>query len=369
MDLVGLDKDFNMVGYIPFLNLQWQRRYYECGKWTAQIAVKDYDPRIAYVYTPDRPELGVLERVESQKTVKGNYALLSGRFMEHIFDRQIAYPEIIGNMPLTALVDKMINHQWYKPDIYTIKADEDNPTDSVEVKWERQPIGQLFYETLKTLEMSPRMIFNDETNEFTLKIWQGLDRTQSQNENSYVLFSEDSCYVSSLGYIEDTSSYKNVAMMLYGDSKTPNRHDEYLTSGAETRAEGRRWLLMNSSEEKSNAAMKQEGLEELQRYPIVRQAEVTVLQDGLYYMTDYDLGDKCDIVSHEFQKSFEARISGVDEVWKEGIHTVKLIFGEQLKTSYAKMKRYTDTQNKKKIGSGSVAIESLTNADLEAMLK
>lgn len=368
MDLLGLDKDFNAVSYIPYLNLQWKRRYYECGTWTAQISASEYDPNIAYVYSPERPELGMVERMESQQTIKGRFVLLSGRFMEHIFDRQIAYPDITGSMSLPSLVDKMINHGWYKPDLYTIKADPSNPTNTISVKWEKQTIGRLFYETLQTLEMSQRLIFDPESHTFTLKIWQGLNRTQSQSKNAYVLFSEDSCYVSSLGYIEDWSTYKNVAMMLYGDSEEPNRHDEYLNSST-VDEEGRRWLLMNSSESDSNAAMKQEGIEELQRYPVVQQAEINVIQYGLFYMVDYDLGDKCDIVSHEFQKSFEARISGVDEVWKRGEHNVTLIFGEQAKTSYEKMRRYTDTQNKKKISSVTANVQSLTNEELEALLK
>lgn len=94
MELIGLGKNFETIGYIPYINLQWNRRYYEVGTWTAQIRAEDYDPRIMHVYSPDRPELGLLERMETQNNINGRFVLLSGRFLECIYDRhQKAFPE------------------------------------------------------------------------------------------------------------------------------------------------------------------------------------------------------------------------------------------------------------------------------------
>lgn len=343
MELIGLDKDFRSVGYIPFVNLQWQRRYYEAGKWTAQIRSVDYEPSILYVYSPDRPELGIVERIQSQTNTQGRFVLLSGRFVESVFDRQLAFPHVTGKYTIASLFERMATHQWYKPDLLTIVPDPDNPTAEVTVKWERQPIGMMMYETLKTHEMSWRIAYDPNTNGLTLKVWRGLDRTQTQSENAFATFTEESSYVSDFSYVEDWSNYKNVIMVLYGSN--PYRKDIY---GPNANAEGRRWQMISSSEESPNEAMQQEADEELQRYPVVREAEVEVLQDpdGLLYMVDYDLGDKCDIVSHEYQKAFEARISGIDEVWKQGRHTVTLLFGEQAQTAYERLKNYVNSQSK-----------------------
>lgn len=341
MELIGLDTGFSMVAYIPYINLQWKRRYYEPGTWEAQICAADYDPRIAYVYSPDRPELGIVERMETKKNINGRFVNLSGQFIECIFNRQIAFPHIEGSFTMPELVQKLIGHSWYKPDLYAIDAAPTIPQQTIEVKWERDAIGDALFETLKTVEMGYRLLPQLDAGRFLLDIWQGLDRTQGQSVNAPAVFSDDSSYVSNVSYIEDWSDYKNVAMVLYGDQ--PSRKDVY---NAEADTVGRRWLLISSGETEDNEAMQQEAREGLQEHEIVQEAKIEVLQDpdGLRYRVDYDLGDKCDIILHEYQKAFTARISGVDEVFKQGQHEVKLLFGEQAKTVYQKMIRYFNTR-------------------------
>lgn len=342
MHLIGLDENYNNVAYINYTNLQWKRRYYETGSWTAQILEADYDPRIKYVYTPDRPEFGLVQRVETQQNIKGRFVLISGLFIECIFNRQIAFPHITGTFNLKELVRQYTQRSWYKPDKYALIADPNNPDDQgVEVKWERGYIGDYVNETLKTLEYSHRIVFDPVEHTFTYRIWRGLDRTQSQTENAYVMFSEESCYVTDFKYIEDESNYKNIAMVLYGEQ--PSRHDVYTENCEE---EGRRWVLLNASDDDTKEARTTFAQEELKNYPFVREAEIEVIQNGLFYLTDYDLGDKCDIVFHRLQKQFEARITGVDEVFKNGMHEVTLQFGEQSQTVYQRMKHMMESEKK-----------------------
>lgn len=339
MDLLGLSSAFETISYIPYINLQWKRRYYETGKWQAQIPESEYDPRIRFVYTPDRPELGMVERMESQATIKGDFVLISGRFMETIFDRQLAFPHITGTYELPALLQRITGSSWYKPDLYAITPSDNVPAVSVDVKWERDPIGGLLYETLEALEYSPRLAFDPVKHTFTLDVWQGKDRTQSQNENAYVTFSEDACYVKSFKYVEDESNYKNVVMILYGSG--PSRYDVY---GPDTDEAGRRWVLMSGAGEEEKKQLEQKAKEELDKYDVEREATVEVIQDGLLYGIDYDLGDKCDIVSHKFQKAFEARIIAVDEVWKANQHLVTLKLGKSAKTTYQAFRRSLTTE-------------------------
>lgn len=341
MELVGLDANFQPVGYINYLNLQWKRRYYECGSWAAQILEKDYDPRIVYVYSPDRPEFGLVQKMTSQKNIKGRFVMLSGLFLESIFNRQIVFPHIEGTFTLPNLAALYLTDEWYMPDLYRMTADPNNPKNTVSVKWERGRLGDYIYDTLRTLELTHSVVFNPDTLKFTYKIWKGVDRTQSQNPNAFVTFSEDSCYVSDFEYTEDSSNYKNVVMILYGDQ--PSRYDVY---GDNWEQDGRRWQLINCGGDEGFGAMEQQAFEEMQKYPWIHEAQITVVQNGLFYRTDYDLGDKCDIVHHGYQKAFEARISGIDEVFKKGQHTVKLIFGEQSQTTYEKIRNYVDTQRK-----------------------
>lgn len=335
IDLLGLDDNFEPVCYINFINLQWNRRYYEVGTWTAQILADDYDDRVKYVYAHQRPELGLVERMETQHDIKGDFVLLSGRFFESVLSWKLAYPHFEGEYTLPALSERMIQHNWYRVRKYDIFVSSEIPDTTVDIKWENDPLGERMYDTLKTLEMSQSVLFDAENNSLTYNIWKGKDRTQEQTENAFALFSDDSSYVVSFKYTEDWSNFKNVCMILYGDG--PSRRDRYLEGWEE---QGERWIVINSSEEEDKKIHEQEAYEELENYPIVREAEIDVVQDedGLLYLVDYDIGDLCDIVNHKYQKSFKARLSGIDEVWKQGKHTVTLLFGEQVQTQYNRLR-------------------------------
>ena len=78
MQLLALDSGFQPVSYLPYFNLQWDREYYAIGQYSVQIAAADYDPAMAYLYTPDRPETGIIQKVELTETVKGRFVQLSG---------------------------------------------------------------------------------------------------------------------------------------------------------------------------------------------------------------------------------------------------------------------------------------------------
>lgn len=55
MQLLGLDKDFQPVGYLQYFNLQWTREYYDIGQFSVKVDPASYSPDMAYVYTPERP--------------------------------------------------------------------------------------------------------------------------------------------------------------------------------------------------------------------------------------------------------------------------------------------------------------------------
>ena len=334
IDLMGLDENFQPVTYLKFVNLQWKRRYYQPGSFVVQLIAADYDPRIKYVYTHQRPELGVVERMETQREIKGDFVLLSGRFFEHVLGWRVAFPHFSGSYTLQSLAERFIRHEWYKIRKYDIQIGS-IPSKSVEVKWENDPLGDCMYETLKTLEMSNSIYFDPNTLSLTYSVWQGKDRTQSQSTNAFATFSDESCYVTSFKYVEDMSNYKNVAMILHGEND--DRWDQYLDEWGKY---GGRWIVIRGNDEDSKETQKQQAVEELQKYPIVKEAEIDVIQNGFFYLQDYDLGDKCDIVNHQYGVSFEGRIAVVDEVWKQGKHTVSLGFGEQAKTQYQRLKNF-----------------------------
>ena len=78
MQLLALDKDFQPVGYLIPLNLQWTREYYTIGQFSIQVAAEGYTPDMAYLYRPDRPETGIIQKVQLTESLKGRFVQLSG---------------------------------------------------------------------------------------------------------------------------------------------------------------------------------------------------------------------------------------------------------------------------------------------------
>ena len=69
MELAFLDKDFNLIKYFNYINLQWIRRYYEPGQFMVQIPADQYVTGAEYVFNSSRPALGMLQKFEYARTV------------------------------------------------------------------------------------------------------------------------------------------------------------------------------------------------------------------------------------------------------------------------------------------------------------
>ena len=48
----GLDANFVLLEEVPAINMQWNRRYYECGDFEAQIRLEDYNINFGYCSHP-----------------------------------------------------------------------------------------------------------------------------------------------------------------------------------------------------------------------------------------------------------------------------------------------------------------------------
>lgn len=335
MEVMALDANLGLIGYLPYINLQWKRRYYEAGEFTAQIRKKDYLPGAAYLYSLDRPEVGVLQKVQTYTNVRGDFLLISGYFAEKIPDRNVFHPKLTMTGTPSAIANKAITA--YAPDGFSFAVDGTSLGTSTSVEWLGEEVSTALFEMLKTQELSQRVYFDYDTNSLRYRLWQGVDRTQSQDANPWALFTDESAHVAEFGITEDDSGYKNYAVVLYGDREAPSEMAVDIRKS--TSEPKRRMLIEIYGTDQIAGEVRQQALERLQEYARVVSVDVKTVQEGLVYLRDYDLGDKCDLISHDLQKSYEARLIGVNEVFKQGRHTVTLEFGEKIPTQYNKLNR------------------------------
>ena len=342
MELMALDQNFKLIGYLPYLNLQWNRRYYEAGEYTAQIRKQDYLPGAVYLFSNERPEVGLVQKTATQSGVKGEFILISGYFAEKLADRNIFHPALTMTGTPSEIAKKAMTD--YAPDGFSISVDETSLGTPTSVEWTGQEVGTALYEMLQTQELSQRVYFDFMTASLKYRLWQGVDRTQSQNTNPWALFTDESAHVTEFVLTEDDSQYKNFAVMQYGDSENPSVLEVDMRKSA---SEPKRRLFMEHyGTDQVLAELRQEAKERLQEYAMIERADIKAVQEGLEYLKDYDLGDKCDVINHQLQKSYEARLIGVNEVFKQGRHVVSLEFGEKIPTTYNKLNRLVRTMRR-----------------------
>ena len=95
MELLGLDSSFAIVNSAPLrcTNIQWNRRYYEAGDFQLELLASDWEPSIVYIYTHQRPETGLVQKIEAKHTLKGDFVLVSGFFLEGMLNWKITNPK------------------------------------------------------------------------------------------------------------------------------------------------------------------------------------------------------------------------------------------------------------------------------------
>lgn len=342
MNVYALDKDFNLVAIgLPYDNLQWNRRYYTFGTFEMQISKEVFDPSWAYIGSDERDELGMVQRVVPQDDL----VLISGFFCEKMLDWRAIYPKY----------HPIINSLRVGETEYTLPAWEfcrdmfNEFVDGLPIEWggdmsveegiyaeaEDDHLGEKLYSILETIEASYKVRFDRETGDLLFDVWKGRDRTQSQKANTWCVFSKEFGNVKSDSITTDDSDYYNYAIVpCDADEDGVEREVLYVDL---TNGEPRRDIVidMRSSSVSDDQTMaqwresvRQEATEKLLDYAKVEDIDIEVLTDS-GYMTDYDLGDKCDVVLTDMNKVMESRIIEVLEVFKPEGHEITIGLGNK----------------------------------------
>ena len=349
MELAFLDKDFNLIKYFDYINLQWIRRYYEPGQFMVQIPADQYANDATYVFNSQRPELGMIQKFEYARKSDGQLILLSGYFYEFKLNDKITYPRFrqSGNIETVAraIVEK------YKDDIPLLEfADANNPLlgESVAKQTTGDGLATVLYSLLKTQQMSYACVYDYVNQKIRFKVWQGLDRTQSQTQNSFASFSSKLRNIHDEKITKDTTAFKNFAIVIGNGNYEDGKQIDVTVDARSNQSEYKRIVYIDKTEELYESEketlesykdkLMQMGKEELlKKYAsILNVSFETVRRSGLIYLEDYDLGDKCDILIDDFQMAFQARLIEVKEVFKNSVHEIGLSFGDKVPIAYRK---------------------------------
>lgn len=341
MDILTLRSDFTPLKYIKYFNLQWNREYYVCGSFSMQILAVEYDPLMSYVYTKDRRETGIIQKIEYAETTEGTFVQLSGFFLEYILNDRIVHPVYRGSGNLEVSIRNCLT--TYASDIPLLALGTLIGYNDI-ADWQRtgDELGKTFYELLKTKEMSYQCCLDYINNKILFGIYQGVDRTQNQVVNNYVVFSKGFRNLHNVSTNRDGSNYKNYAVVAgSGEGKDRITVDVDLSSGGykkkvfiDARDLEYDTSVQTLAQYKEN--LKQRGTENLLDYVIIENTKVDVTNSNFKYLADFDVGDKVEVLIESLAVSLECRIISATEVIKQGTIAVTIELGDKKLTEYKK---------------------------------
>lgn len=348
MDVYALDSKFNLMSVgIPYGNLQWNRRYYEAGDFQMEVPLTVFDPSWAYIGTDDRPELGMVQQVQTLADSPQS-VLVGGFFCEKMLDDKVVYPRYKGDVSKTEQAVRTIFDR-YRSDLPIRLGAANDPLlgDRTQSDFSDDQLGDKIYRMLESRELSYRIRYDYADNRLTFEVWQGVDRTQSQSANPFQTFSMEFGNLLTRTVDMDDSDYKNYAIIPVDADDSGKERTHYVIDWSnggykktvvydkrsEHPDEGEKDDNGNVTGAETEAQFKarviEECTEQLRNRAKVEDVNITAADTG-EYMRDYDLGDKCDVLLTDLGITMETRVVEVNEVFKaEDGHTVTVGLGNK----------------------------------------
>ena len=336
MDLIFLDKRFNVIKFVEYINLQWNRRYYECGQYSVQILAKDYENSFLYVYRNSEAELGIVQKVEHISEERGEFVQISGFFLESALNNYILHPTFSFNGSVKDCISTMLS--IYCDDIPNFNVDVSQaPTTSISFQKTGEEIASQMFSILQKYEYSFSLSYDYIHNGIDFRVWSGSDRT---SEVAPILGHETAIFNQNWGHFKnlivttDDSNYKNYAVVA-GSGEGDQRQ---IVLVDESNGEKLKRLYVDArdlqqqedmSHQQYLDALKERGKEYLNKHKNILNIDFDFIGD-MEYKENFDLGDKCDIVLKNTDEVYQSRIIGVDELIKENRKEIKLQFGDKI---------------------------------------
>lgn len=374
----AFDMELNLIKFISAYDVQWNRKYYEPGDFSISIPASQYDKRMKYIYTDKREETGkISERTYFHNRDGEKYVQISGNFLEIKLFQSVLKNELYidgaytgqpfmnysGNVEdkIMELIEREYRYVSMLEDdviktIYGQSHHMGTETNfNVNVS-EGKTLGYMVYYILKLHQLSPKVLLDIASKTQKISVWQGKDKTYYQNENKKILLSESLGTIRNIKVRENEENYKNKCYYLYAYERDDNFNFKYRTGLQEIPEDEGVWedesihykdireTFCDTSDinpesfgnfsaadilnyQKSVSQKAREKLKNECRADKVVNFEIV---PGTYdYMSDIDLGDKCEARIEGFGIELTTRIIGIYESFSGGKHTISYEFGNK----------------------------------------
>lgn len=340
MRVYGLDENFNRVKEFKYIELSWNRKFYEPGDYLLYIPATDMGETndVRFIQVEGRDELGFVYKTGMLSNIEGVFVTLEGRFAEDLANdattdmgKNILSSQNMATVLCTYLTPLGVVHGGG-----TLVARNATVARHAQV-------GDEIYRILKTEKESYRITYVDGVPEieFVQAATIPLQISKRMGNAAKIEYSSDvsDYFHICKGYIEIPKEQIDAgytgAVKIGGKWYEQASYTSTLTVSPrlQKRTLSREYSLPEGLEcIPANKTQIQDAIEnycrlELLDHYIDRTVDVETLQkSGCRYLVDYDLGDILSIYIEELDITFEAQIVEVRETWKKNRQEYKLIF-------------------------------------------
>ena len=227
MDITVLNSKFEAAAIVDsYKSFIWTERYNEYGDF--ELCVPMADPSVKellidrYLRIRDSEYVMIIDTLQvDSDSEDGNYLIVTGKSLESILERRIVWglKTLSGNFQngiKTLLEENIISPSNVDRKIENFVFEESTDQTIKELAIDAQYTGDNLYDVISTLcgdrGIGFKVTLND-SNQFVFKLYSGLDRSYSQTENPYVVFSPKFDNLTSGSYIESKAAWKNVTLV------------------------------------------------------------------------------------------------------------------------------------------------------------
>lgn len=346
MQLFVLNKDFEIIDIIDYYkSLEWVKRYCDTGDFVLKIIANAHTVQVLkkrnYIVREDDEKIYQIEKINLKSNEEdGDTLIVSGRSIEKILAQRIVWKQTSAGGGETAedFVRRIINENAINPSdpkrkIPRLKLGEKM---GFSEKIEKQLTGDNLLTAVKeicnTYSYGFKIVMN-EAGELVFDLYKGTDRSYRQNENPYVIFSQDFDNVVNTEYEYDETNISNVALI--GGEGEGNERKFQTLGNAE--GMGRYELFVDAKDISSNNGeistseynnmLLERGREKIAENTFIETYDGELENTNTYiYKKDYEIGDVVQIVD-KFGIESTPRILEIIESMNENGYRIVATYG------------------------------------------
>ena len=333
------NNQFNRIGVIDnATSVIWVTRYNTVGEF--ELYIKATDELLAmlkgdvFLTRDDSNTTMYVENVQlNTNNETGNYVIVSGRSAECILGLRVVKQAVFTAVNTTVetilrSVVGMFTSAGSDPSIYDFRKFPFLSLGELH-GWEdyvtRQYTGKNLLDLVSDLcnEYNYGFSLTFDGNGFVFNLYKGTDRSYSQTENTFVVFSPDFENLGDTEYKNDITNYANAAFVA-GEGEGADRKIYYWhTRDTDSLSVREIWVdarntSTNTDEgqlttEEYRQQLKALGWETIMQRKVVTTFDGTILNNSYIYGVDYNLGDKVSI-RNEYGITGNATITEITEV-------------------------------------------------------